>query len=226
MARSELRPELRGICPPRMKSRPLDERGYTIPYFVGYVRGKPDFRCADPEKFRACVQQHKCWLCGEKLGVKQTFVIGPMCLINRVTSEPPCHLDCAIYAAKGCPFLKNPKAQYRAANLPADYKEPAGVGFTHNPTACALFTTKTWHLMRVDNGYLVRLGEPESVQFWHVGRIATRAEVIAAINVGLPKLLTAAREEGAPSVAYLRTLMQAAEFWLPVDSGERLELPA
>jgi len=223
--RTELRPELEGICPTRMRARPIDERGYSIPYFVGYVNGKPDFRCADQAKFAACVKFKKCWLCGEKLGVHHTFVIGPMCVVNRVTSEPPCHLECATYAMKGCPFLKLPNAQYRLANRPEGYVEPAGVGLTHNPTACALYTCREWHLVKVSNGYLLQLGEPSNVEFWHRAQLATRGQVIDAMNIGLPKLAEVAREEGPDSLAELRRMLHVAQAYLPADGPEMLVLP-
>lgn len=229
MARDKLRPELEGICPARMKSRPVDARGYSVPYFVATIDGKPDFRVSDPEKFKQCVRFGKCWLCGEKLGTLHTFVIGPMCVVNRTTSEPPCHLDCATYAVKGCPFLNNPNTKYREANLPTDTTEPAGLPLKHNPTACALYTVrdKNWRLRRLPNGYLVQLGEPESVQFWHVGRIATRAEIVRAINVGLPRLTALAADEGHEALEELRVKLEAADFWLPVDGdASKLELPA
>ena len=221
MARNELRPELKGICPERMRNRPIDERGYSIPWFVAQIDGKHDFRIADSVKRARAIRDSLCWVCGEKLGVKQTFCIGPMCLVNRVTSEPPSHLDCAIYAAKGCPFLTRPKAQYRTANLPQGLDGPAGIPLMHNPTACALYTTRSYTFVPGTKGMLLRLGEPESVTFWHEGRIATRAEVDAAINVGFPKLAAMAEEDGPAAVKELEKMLEAAQFWLPVDgSGE------
>jgi hypothetical protein len=220
MARTELRPELAGICPARMKSRPIDERGYSIPWFVACIDGKHDFRIADGDKRVRALKHHLCWVCGEKLGVKMTFCIGPMCLINRVTSEPGCHLDCATYAARGCPFLTRPKAQYRSANLPEGMTDPPGIALMHNPTACALYTTRSYSVMHVPNGFLIKLGEPESVSFWHQGRIATRAEVDAAIAVGLPKVRAMAEADGPQALKEFEKMVLDAQFWLPVDGTE------
>src|SRR5438477_249547 len=71
--------------------------------------GEPDFRCADKRKFHRALKEKRCWVCGDKLGVHLAFVIGPMCAVNKVTSEPPCHLECAEYSVRICPFLSRPR---------------------------------------------------------------------------------------------------------------------
>lgn len=217
MARTDLRPELRGICPARMRSRPIDHRGYTIPWFVAEIDGVLDLRIADSAKRVKAIRHRLCWVCGEKLGVHLTFVIGPMCVVNRVTSEPPVHMECGLYSVKACPFLTRPRAQYRTANMPEGCADPGGIALTHNPGACALYTTRSFGVMQLDNGFLLRLGDAESVQFWHAGRIATRAEVDDAVNIGLPKLRKMAEEDGPHAVAQLAEMLEAAAFWFPVD---------
>lgn len=218
MTRTCLRPELVNIVPPRMAHRPIDARGYTVPWFVEWIDGKPDFRVMDRRKFFLAIRHKLCWLCGEKLGVFQTFCIGPMCVVNRITSEPPCHLECAEYAAKGCPFLTHPHAQYRTANCPADAQETPGM-LTHNPTACALYTTRSYTTQRVhdgvNEGVLLRLGEPEEITFWHRGRVASRAEVLAAMDIGLPKLRAAAEAEGHDAQNRLEAMLTRAQRYLP-----------
>src|SRR6266478_9619881 len=86
--------------PRRMRSLPLDERGYPVPWFVAWVDGKPEFRASSREKFRDAVKKRLCWVCGEQLGVYMVFVAGCMCGINRTTSEPPCHLVCRLLLEK------------------------------------------------------------------------------------------------------------------------------
>jgi hypothetical protein len=66
-----------------------------VPWFVAWFDGKPEFRAMDGLKWIRAVREHLCWVCGGRLGVWQTFVLGPMCGINRTTVEPPCHLECA-----------------------------------------------------------------------------------------------------------------------------------
>ena len=220
MTRTCLRPELVNIVPARMAHRPIDARGYTVPWFVEWIDGKPDFRVMDRRKFILAIRHRLCWLCGEKLGVYMTFCIGPMCVVNRITSEPPCHLECAEYAAKGCPFLTHPHAKYRTANCPADARETPGM-LTHNPTACALYTTRSYATLNVvdgDNaGILLRLGRPEEITFWHKGRPASRAEVQAAMDIGLPKLQARAAEQGGPAIAELQRMVEQARAYLPAE---------
>lgn len=221
MTRECLRPELASIVPPRMCHRPIDERGYTVPWFVEWINGKPDFRVMDRRKFYLAIKNRLCWLCGEKLGVFMTFCIGPMCVVNRITSEPPCHLECAEYAAKGCPFLTHPHAKYRTGKLPNDAQETPGM-LTHNPTACALYTTRSYRPRAVNDGVnegvLLMLGEPESVTFWHKGRHATRDEAQAAMNVGLPHLRAAAESEGGDAPRVLDERLAYAQRYLPAEA--------
>lgn len=104
--------------PQRMRHLPVDERGYPIPWFVAYHEGKPEFRAMDGAKLRSAIQESRCWVCGDILGKYVAFVIGPMCAINRVSGEPPCHRECAEFSAKACPFLINREKRRRTDNLP------------------------------------------------------------------------------------------------------------
>src|SRR5215467_3774641 len=91
--------------PKRMLALPIDGRGYPVPWFVAWIRGEPDFRVIKPGGAEIAYHRNLCWLCGQRLGTYKTFVIGPMCTLNRVSAEPPSHRDCAEFAAKACPFL-------------------------------------------------------------------------------------------------------------------------
>src|SRR5258708_35755545 len=95
--------------PSRMLSLPIDDRGYVVPWFVDWIDGKPEFRAMDGKKFVRAVREKLCWVCGERLGRYMTFVAGPMCGINRTSSEPPSHLECARWSARNWPFLSNPE---------------------------------------------------------------------------------------------------------------------
>src|SRR5438128_452198 len=83
---------------PRWQSRP-------VPWFVAWFEGVPDFRIIQSGRIAQAVREKLCWVCGEPLGKYKTFVIGPMCAVNRVVSEPPSHHDRAAYSASMCPFL-------------------------------------------------------------------------------------------------------------------------
>src|ERR1041385_2432550 len=92
--------------PARLRKLPV-ERGYPVPWFVAFVDGHYDFRVIGPGKIARAVQENRCWICGDTLGSYLCFPIGPMCAINRVTSEPPSHRECAEWSARACPFLLN-----------------------------------------------------------------------------------------------------------------------
>src|SRR5882672_8370685 len=126
--------------PERMRSLPLDQRGYPIPWFVHIDEKGPDFRVVKRGAVTGAYRGGTCWLCGYKLGVYKTFVIGPMCGMNRVTSEPPCHRECALYAAQACPFLTRPLAVRNARDMPEGHVPPAGEGIMRNPGVTLVWT--------------------------------------------------------------------------------------
>jgi hypothetical protein len=181
---------------------PIDDRGYPIPFFVSWINGVPDFRVADPRKKAICVKEHRCWLCGQQLGRHLAWVIGPMCAINRVSSEPPQHLDCADFAARACPFLVRPAAKRREAILPDDLVKAAGVGLERNPGCALVWVARSFKLVRVDGtapsttpGILFQIGDPTETRWYCEGRRATAAEVATSIYSGLPLLLDIARRQ-------------------------------
>lgn len=182
--------------PERMKSLPVDRRGFPVPKFVQWIDGAPDFRVIDTAHMARCVRHRRCWLCGEPLGGTFVFVIGPMCCLNRVNSEPPSHYECARFAAVACPFLSQPLAKRNERDMPSEVKSAAGIMLPHNPTACCLWVTKGYGLQHLRNGVLFTLGDPIRLEFYHAGRPATHAEVNRAVDRGLPKLEETARQDG------------------------------
>lgn len=189
-----LRAELPRL-PARMQRLPLDNRGYPVPYFVARINGVPDFRVADTKKWSLCVNNSHCWVCGEVVGVNKTYVIGPMCAVNRTTSEPACHLDCAQFSATACPFLTLPKAQRRDTKLPEGVTDPGGISIPRNPGVTCLWTTRSYRLIDAGNGYLFRIGEPSAVQWYAEKFHATRAQVLASIDSGMPLLRKMAEQD-------------------------------
>lgn len=201
--------------PPAIATLPTQEgTGYPIPWFVETVDGKPDFRMMSGKNFVRAVKEHRCWVCGRVMlnltrGSQRqgTFVIGPMCAVNRVSAEPPAHHACAEWSARVCPFLTTPGRARREAHMP-DHKVSGGVAITRNPGVALLWSSTTWTLRKVDNGYLFDIGDPYKVAWLCEGRPATRAEVDASIAEGLPALAGVAA--GQPGAAEALAEMVAA----------------
>lgn len=212
--------------PIRIARLPKDERGYPIPWFVAWLReggecsrhaegAKADFRILANGKRELAVKKRLCWVCGEPLGVHQVFTIGPMCAVNRVTMEPPSHRACAEYSVKACPFLTVPARRRNDAGLDEIQHQVAGIMIARNPGAMALWES-AYRPFKVNNGWLIKIGEPTRVDWWARGRQATRAEIEEAIAAGYPELMKMAEVEGPEAIAELELLRRDAERHLPV----------
>jgi hypothetical protein len=206
--------------PGRMARLPLTEAGWPTLFFAAKVDGKHDLRVADTSKFLACIKKKLCWLCGEPLGRYLAFVIGPMCVINRVTSEPPSHFECAEYAVQVCPFMVHPRAHRREKHMPDGTILP-GIGLDHNPGVMALWVTVKYEAFEAgtdhgsSGGVLLHLGTPERITWWAEGRAATPPEIRHAIGLGLPKLRDLAERQGPDSVELLGAQIAPARTLLP-----------
>ena len=220
-AASRLRPELEPM-PGRMTSLPVDERGYPVPWFVAWHEGKPAFRAMDGTKFVKAIRQKLCWVCGERLGVNVCFVAGPMCGINRTSSEPPCHLDCARWSARNCPFLSNPRMVRRedeVINTVAARENVAGQMIARNPGVTMLWITRQFEIFDDGSGKpLIQMGEPDAVEWWARGKRATREQVQESIETGLPNLEAMARLEKG-GMEFLGKSIARFEKWIPGSDG-------
>jgi hypothetical protein len=190
--------------PERMNCLAISDEGYPVPWFVGYVDGKPDFRTMDGEKMGLAIRKRLCWMCGQPLGKFLTFAIGPMCAVSRTIAEPPSHLACLEYSVKACPFLTQPRMRRNEKDLPED-GHVAGHGLKRNPGVTLLWTTLSYKIFRAPNGgILFNLGDPVHVEHWAYGRRATRAEIVASMETGLPLLMEIAVDEGPDAVDELK----------------------
>jgi hypothetical protein len=162
----------------------------------------------------ACIRKRVCWICGQPLGRFMTFVVGPMCTVNRVSSEPPSHLDCAYYAVQVCPFLSIPETHRVEAHLPDDRVVP-GIAIDRNPGVTCAWTTKEYSIFKVSNGILFSIGEPTEVEWYMRGRPATRGEVMASIQSGLPFLHNEAEKEGPVAIKELREMYNKSLHYIP-----------
>ncbi|MDA4845968.1 hypothetical protein [Hoeflea poritis] len=204
--------------PPRIAKLRRDERGFPIPYFVAYYDGKPDFRVADENKLRKAIEHDHCWICGEKVGKYKAFVIGPMCGINRTISEPPQHRDCAIFAARNCPFLANPMAKRNERGLPYERKDAPGKSIRRNPGACGVWISKHPSMFRPrrgNAGILFDIGDPVEVLWFCEGREATLGEIRNSIETGLPILFKDAQSQGEDAVRALEQACTKFDQYLP-----------
>ncbi len=218
---SKLRPELEPL-PARMATLSIDERGYVVPWFVAWQDGKPEFRAMDPAKLIRAIREKLCWVCGERLGVNVCFVAGPMCGINRTSSEPPSHLECARWSARNCPFLINPRQVRRedeVSNNAQLREQSAGIALTRNPGVAMLWITRQFEIFDAGrgngkSGFLIQMGEPEAVEWWAQGKPATREQVQASIDSGLPNLEALARTQ-IGGMDELGKYIRRFEKWIP-----------
>jgi len=199
--------------PARIAKLPQNEMGFPIPWFAAVVNGQRDFRVIDPRQMAIAVRRKLCWVCGEPMGRHMSFVIGPMCGVNRTISDPPSHKECAEFSAMNCPFLSRPLAKRRHDGLD-DMKEAAGHGIKRNPGAVGVWTTlsyKTFKPQVGNPGILFELGEPEELRWFANGRVATDDEVHASVASGLPLLIEMAAEEGPEAIQYLGVVLAKFE---------------
>ncbi len=183
--------------PERIAALKRNGSGYPIPWFVSWIEGAPDFRVVDPQKIIDGIYFKLCWICGQKLGSHKAFVVGPMCALNRISSEPPSHVDCAEFAAKVCPFMVNPQLARRETKLPDNIKDAAGIHLKRNPGVALVWITKSYEPEQVPGGVLLKMGPPEDMLWYAEGRDATAEEIAASIESGLPALLEIAEKEAA-----------------------------
>lgn len=217
--------------PARIAKLPRDHRGFPVPWFVqwfedgkpgDYGKGQSDFRVVDSRKIGQAVKQRLCWVCGEPTGIFKAFVIGPMCAVNRVISEPPSHRECAIFSAIACPFLSRPRMKRNEKDLPEEGKEAAGFVIKRNPGVACVWVTKSFRPFRpqVGNiGVLFHLGEPVEVLWFSQSRPATREEVLASIESGYPLLAEMAEKDGRDGIRALVQARQRAMPLLPPESA-------
>jgi hypothetical protein len=217
--------------PRRIAKLQKDERGFPVPVFVQWFRqdgkpaelpsegDRPDFRYANSDFRVLAFKRGLCWICGEALGVHRIYAIGPMCVINRTTSEPASHRECAEFSAKACPFLIRP----RMRRIGFDEDEPhvvSGHLIERNPGCVCLYETRKAKAFRPEGGgWLIRLGEPDRVDWWAEGRQATRAEILASMMSGYPLLAEEARKESAEALHALARMRDDALRFLPAEGS-------
>jgi hypothetical protein len=207
--------------PKRLRRRPI-ERGYPVPWFVAFVDGHYDFRVIGSGKIKQAGIEKRCWICGDQIGVNLCFPIGPMCAINRISSEPPSHFECAEWSSRACPFLLNKEPERRTSNLPQGVVDAAGCPINRQPGVILLWVTNSYRIVqgsigseRGNKGILFRVGDPVRTLWMREGREATREECLHSIESGYPILMDAARQDGAPAIQQLEKMRSEAFTLLP-----------
>ncbi len=212
----EIRSDIAAIMPARMKRRPVDHRGYPVPWFVTILndRGQWDFRPIEAYMVRVAIQERRCWICGDGLGAHVAFAVGPMCGVNRISGEPPQHQACSEFAVRACPFMLSPIAKRRTRDLPAGLEENPGA-LKRNPGVSLIWSTASFEVIPNGKSYLWQMGEPTAISFWKEGRTATRAEIDEAVDSGLPTLNGLAVAEGPNAVSALDECIDVFRELLP-----------
>jgi hypothetical protein len=203
-----------------------------VPFFVAWFKegtvqregfGEPDFRVVDPQKMTSCVRLNLCWICGQPLGRHHAFVLGPMCVVTRVTSEPGSHHDCALYALQVCPFLVHPTRRRNERPFQTEIVAAAGEHSTANPGIMALWMTNgqalPFQAQRGAPGVLFHVSQPTVVTWWREGRLATRGDVSAALWAAEPRLRATCAVDGV-SPAEFDIMLGRAFGYLPREGSD------
>ena len=211
--------------PAHIKRLARDKHNRPVPWFVAWIGGQPDFRIVKRGAVGSAVFGGWCWICGQLFDSPsygdievRAFVVGPMCGVNLVSSEPPSHYECAIYAATHCPFLTEPNMVRRDKHLPEGVKDPAGTFLKRNPgvTLVWIVAHDSWRPFAATGGVLFHIGSaPYAAEWYAHGRAATRAEVEASIESGLPELRKLAKRDGPKANAALNRNRAALAAHLP-----------
>jgi hypothetical protein len=219
-------PQARVPVPARLAHLPTDpEHGdLPVPYFIGSVRDasgvmRPDFRCVASGARERCDHGALCWICGLPLDGEFACVTGPMCLINRISSEPVSHFDCARYAVAACPFIATPGRKRREKDMPAGIIPPPASD-SHNPRnpgAAVVLFLKSRPKRGGDDLYHLR--QIESVEFYRAGVRIYGLDCLPAFAAGAQILAAAAGEEAGVHglVEFLQRLAVACTLLFGVE---------
>lgn len=139
--------------PERLKNRPLDSRGYPIPYiqYLPPAGQKVDFRVTDPTRRTECIYKRLCGICGEPLGYWLYLIGGEQTIKHRLFSDPPMHEECARFSMLACPFLNNPG--YKVSDvLPKMPTMTDALQIAERPKRMGLYITRSYDAAQVKMG--------------------------------------------------------------------------
>lgn len=98
--------------PERLSHRPVDPRGYAIPWIVLHdTAGNPQFAINDSHLRGIALDKDLCHICGTGLFRGRWFVGGPVSALhpNGAFYDGGMHDECAHYALAVCPYLAAPR---------------------------------------------------------------------------------------------------------------------
>jgi hypothetical protein len=160
--------------PEALARRPVDRRGYPIPWSVVIgADGVPDFRSMHPTRWLAAVERRLCALCGGYLGVPSRgawFVGGPLCQGNRLFTDPAMHEACARFALQVCPFLAAPRMHYSTRPPPPGFGIAASVSPDRPDRFMLGHAWGRWAIVRNGADMLIRASPWLSVEWWREGK--------------------------------------------------------
>lgn len=179
--------------PGHMAMLKRDAEGHLIPYYIAVVDCVPDYTKADKRKLDGCVARGACWLCGEKLGRHKAFLLSPIATVNRTAVQPPCHRDCAEYAAQAMPRVL--REGVTAVWVVANFRS---------------YTSRDQLLFSV--------GHPESASWWKGGRPCSREDILNELARDLPALIQHIKTEAeAAAMTRVNIMLRESQHFMPVD---------
>jgi hypothetical protein len=128
--------------PERMRSLPVDPRGYPVPVNVARDKnGKPNFAANAETARQRLFKYDQCGICGGKLLRGRWSVGGPGSALHPDGAflDPPMHHECAQYAVKVCPYLAMPAYGKSVSKIGPMSYGTSKAGIAYNPT---VFSTR------------------------------------------------------------------------------------
>ena len=97
-----------------------------------------------------------------------------------------------------------------------EHLEPAGIMLRRNPRVTLIWVTDSYRPFKAQGGgVLFRIGDAGRVEYFAEGRVATRDEIMASIDSGMPILREMAEQDGPEAVAELQQMYDKALELLP-----------
>ena len=183
--------------PRYMRGRPI-WNGFYVPYFVTWfkdrrqvhesvVGAEPHFPTIDKTREALCRRRRYCWICGRQMGTFMCFVMGPLSALQRISTEPPSHRECAVYAVQVCPFMvggydmpENP-----ATNEGQQVIEQMSI---KNEQLNVIWVCHGYTLRPVDPSrglFVYQMDHATDILLYHRGKPATLAQAMERINAAV-----------------------------------------